>query len=225
MCIRDRDYSSIKIIDPGVDAQGKYLIDENNKFLPLEATKVISGEQHQIFSPFMSGAHSLPNGNFIICSGRFGDFYELTEDEQLVWKYHNPIFEVPQIQFSDPIASFTFNIQKYPKDFIGFEGKDLTPKGLVENLNPLSEVCSLSTNTEDLFALDLNVFPNPSSGTVNYKSDIPVEQIQIFALSGKRILLIENPNHIIDYPLPSGSYIFQFHIKNKLVNKLVSIIP
>lgn len=220
-----QDYSTIKIIDPGVDAQGKYLLDENNQFLPQEATKVISGKDHQIFSPFMSGAHSLANGNFIICSGRFGDFYELTEDEQLVWKYHNPIFEVPQIQFSEPIASFTFNIQKYPKDFIGFEGKDLTPKGLVENLNPLSEACSLSTNTEDPFSLDLTIFPNPSSGVVNYTSDIPVEQVQIFALSGKRIAVIDKPSHIIDYLLPNGSYIFQFRIENQLVNKLVSILP
>ena len=218
-------FSSIKIIDPPVDAQGKYELDTLNQFYPREANIIISGEEHEIFSPFMSGSHSQPNGNFIICSGRFGDFYEITQDGNLAWKYHNPIFESPLAQFSPAMAAFTFNIRKYPENFIGFEGKDLSPTALIENVNPVSDSCILSTDVKETAQVAITLFPNPSSGKVFYKADVKVKQVKIFALSGKIVAIVDKPVDFIDLSLDSGSYIFQFHYEDQIINKLVSVTP
>lgn len=220
----DFPYSSIKIIDPPLDAQGKYLLDTLNQFLPAEASKIISGEEHGIFSPFMSGAHSQVNGNYIICSGRFGDFFELTEEGEMVWKYHNPIFETPLPQFQPAQAAFTFNIRKYPTNFAGFQGKDLSPDGLVENVNPLSEECILLTEVTEPNEVTIDLYPNPTNNKVYFQSGTPIDAVQIFALSGKRLTKVINPGSSLDINLKNGSYILQLEVEGNLVNKLITVI-
>jgi len=218
-------YSSIKIIDPQLDAQGKYQLDSLYQFLPLEEHHLISGQGHEIFSPFMSGGHSQSNGNFIMISGNYGEYYELTSEGALAWKYQNPVGIQAQIQFTTPQNVSTFNIKKYPLDFAGFIGKNLNPQGLIENENSISEECILKTDVNDINKFDLTVFPNPSFGDVYFQSEDQVEQVRIFALSGRKIAQINNPVHSINIPLQNGSYIFQFHFNGKLVNKLVNITP
>ena len=44
------------------------------------------------FSPRISNAQRLPNGNTLICEGDFGRFFEVTRDGELVWEYVNPYF-------------------------------------------------------------------------------------------------------------------------------------
>lgn len=42
------------------------------------------------FSGFISGAHRLPNGNTLVCSGADGRIFEVTRDAEIVWEYQNP---------------------------------------------------------------------------------------------------------------------------------------
>jgi len=44
------------------------------------------------FSPYISGAQRLPNGNTLICEGCDGRIFEVTGDGQVVWEYVNPHF-------------------------------------------------------------------------------------------------------------------------------------
>jgi hypothetical protein len=44
------------------------------------------------FSPYISGAQRLPNGNTLICEGCGGRIFEVTVDGQVVWEYVNPHF-------------------------------------------------------------------------------------------------------------------------------------
>lgn len=39
------------------------------------------------FSPFISGAQRLPNGNTMITEGNFGRLFEITAEGELVWEY------------------------------------------------------------------------------------------------------------------------------------------
>src|SRR5262249_5161701 len=43
------------------------------------------------FSPLISGAQRLSNGNTLICSGNNGTVFEVTPKKEIVWKYVNPI--------------------------------------------------------------------------------------------------------------------------------------
>jgi hypothetical protein len=48
------------------------------------------------FSPYISGAQRLPNGNTLICEGCDGRIFEVTADGQVVWEFVNPYFVVEQ---------------------------------------------------------------------------------------------------------------------------------
>ena len=42
------------------------------------------------FSPYISGARRLPNGNTLITEGNFGRLFQVTPEGQVVWEYINP---------------------------------------------------------------------------------------------------------------------------------------
>ena len=48
--------------------------------------------EYEFFSPWISNAQRLPNGNTLVCEGDFGRFFEVTIDGELVWEYVNPYF-------------------------------------------------------------------------------------------------------------------------------------
>jgi hypothetical protein len=56
---------------------------------------------HNFFSPYISGAQRLPNGNTLITEGNYGRLFEVTSDKEIVWEYVNPYFGYQQIT-SDP---------------------------------------------------------------------------------------------------------------------------
>ena len=47
---------------------------------------------YNFFSPYISGARRLPNGNTLITEGMFGRMFQVTPDGQVVWEYINPYF-------------------------------------------------------------------------------------------------------------------------------------
>lgn len=48
--------------------------------------------ESDFFSPRISNAQRLPNGNTLICEGDFGRLFEVTTEGDLVWEYVNPYF-------------------------------------------------------------------------------------------------------------------------------------
>lgn len=46
------------------------------------------------FSPYISGAQRLPNGNTLICEGCCGRIFEVTPEREVVWEYINPHFSL-----------------------------------------------------------------------------------------------------------------------------------
>jgi len=48
--------------------------------------------EHEFFSPRISNAQRLPNGNTLVCEGDFGRLFEVTREGELVWEYVNPFF-------------------------------------------------------------------------------------------------------------------------------------
>ena len=48
--------------------------------------------ESDFFSPRISNAQRLPNGNTLICEGDFGRLFEVTAEGELVWEFVNPFF-------------------------------------------------------------------------------------------------------------------------------------
>jgi hypothetical protein len=46
--------------------------------------------RYTFFSPHISGAQRLPNGNTLICEGQWGRLFEVTPDGDIVWEYVSP---------------------------------------------------------------------------------------------------------------------------------------
>jgi len=92
-----------------------------------------------LFSPIISGADRLPNGNTFITEGVTGRFVEVTSAGEVVWEYVNPIGNTgPLAQGTEPtpqgltFENGVFKARKYAPDHPAFAGRDLTPQAVLE---------------------------------------------------------------------------------------------
>jgi hypothetical protein len=60
------------------------------QYTPAEAGFVIPLDASRFYSPFVSSAQRLPNGNTLITEGSNGRIFEITQDHELVWEYISP---------------------------------------------------------------------------------------------------------------------------------------
>ncbi len=88
----DGPYSSVDEIVLPVDSQGQYTRNRRGALRPRQGGLELSApKKSDFYSFFISGAHRLPNGNTLICSGANGTLFEVTPEKDMVWKYVNPV--------------------------------------------------------------------------------------------------------------------------------------
>ena len=79
---------------------------------PSEAGHLQPFHSHYFYSPFISSAQRLPNGNTLITEGSGGRLMEVTKDHELVWEYISPYWG----------KSFRLNMiyraYRYPYDYV-----------------------------------------------------------------------------------------------------------
>jgi hypothetical protein len=87
----DGSYSSVDEIVPPLTKTGSYERKTGVAFGPKKAEWSYSAAtKSDFFAPLISGAHRLPNGNTIICSGPDGTVFEVTKEKEVVWKFVYP---------------------------------------------------------------------------------------------------------------------------------------
>jgi len=213
-------YSSIDEIIPPIDSSGNYSIINLNPFKPELAFWSFYSEDNpsDFYSPNVSGTQRLENGNTLICNGRVGHFFEVTPQNEIVWKYVNPVgIDGPINQGENPETKriSVFKIHHYPENFIGFEGKDLTPGDFIE-IYPNNVVNAKNDKTYSV-KLDQN-YPNPfnPSTTINYS--IPIVEtrrgvqrhvtLKVYDILGKEIATLVNKEQA------AGNYSVKFNSQN-----------
>ena len=140
-------YSSVDEITPPVDASGNYALTPGQPYGPEELAWTYTAENPpEFFSPIVSGAQRLPNGNTRIAAGaQRGTFFEVTTDGATVWKYLSPVTAAGPLtqgrQFTER-ANIVFRAPQYAAEFSGLLGRDLTPGGPIELEKPLGDVNS-----------------------------------------------------------------------------------
>lgn len=78
-----RDWSRVLEIDPvSMKIVWQYTPHEAGFIVPLDANR--------FYSPFISGAQRLPNGNTLITEGSDGRIFEVTKDHEIVWEFISP---------------------------------------------------------------------------------------------------------------------------------------
>jgi hypothetical protein len=129
----DGAWSSIDEWDPPLGADGRYSIADGRPFGPAQlAWQFVGSEPTSFYSPFISGAHRLANGNTMTCLGTGGRFLEVTRDGDVVWEYRNPFSgdvrnedgTLPQPGLEEnPYA--VFRATRIPADHPALAGKEL----------------------------------------------------------------------------------------------------
>ncbi len=91
------------------------------------------------FSPLISSAQRLANGNTLICEGCTGRMFEETGNREIVWEYINP-FTQPGARAVGggplDLSNTVFRAHRYGPEHLALKGKDLDP-GRYGNLNRL----------------------------------------------------------------------------------------
>jgi hypothetical protein len=188
-------FSSVHLIQP-VFENGAYVM-ENGQFLPQDFSFSWDGEieGQTMYENKKCGAHVLPNGNFIVCQNSLGQISEINRvDGSVVWTYKNPIGTVLTNQFADPLSgdNTLFRGEKYPVNFPGFVGKDLTAGNLIENENSTSMDCKASNGIMTPTESEAFYLINPTKlNKIQFSLHIEKEQVIITDLLGK-IIFQEN---------------------------------
>jgi hypothetical protein len=123
----DGDYSSILEFIPPRKGVHDYVLEA---FAPAGPDKPVwsyrSQNPKEFFSPFISGAQRLPNGNTLICEGARGRVFEVTSDGRIVWDYLQP-FDATDAQGQNGPPNALFRATRIPADHPGLKGRELAP--------------------------------------------------------------------------------------------------
>lgn len=153
----DRGWSSIEEIVPPMDANGRYLLEAGKPYGPAKPVWNYEAKNRtDFFSSEISGAHRLPNGNTLICAGVVGHLFEVTPTGEMVWQYVNPMVrggilaqgELPGKDMRGHLWNAVFKVHRYAPDYPGLAGRDLTPKGVVEQPASMKGKTGLHLMTE-----------------------------------------------------------------------------
>ena len=176
------------------------------------------------FSGFASGEQRQPNGNTLIAEAETGRIFEVTTGGDIVWEYVNPVTDEGPLARDEPIpainergwlANSVFRAYRYPLDYAGLEGKDLTPFGPIELPTDIEEDLAIPTT----FALAQN-YPNPFNPTTTIPFHVPQRSrvtLAVYNGLGQRIATLTDREyspgaHTVTFEaagLPSGVYFYR----------------
>ena len=205
-------FSSIDEIIPPVDQAGNYFLEPDSAYEPSsQIWTYIADNPTDFFAPRFSGSQRLLNGNTLICSGVEGIFFEVTPENEIVWKYINPVNDgVPVAQGDSVSENSVGKCYRYAPDYSGLVGQDLTPGGPIE-LPPTS----IRTNKKNIlkeFEL-YNNYPNPFNPVtyISYRLSVGINvQLDVFNSLGQKI------KTLVSEEQSSGNYKVEWDGTNQL---------
>lgn len=212
----DGPMSTVEELILPLEPDGSYLLADDAPFGP-EVPDWVYPEtlDSDFFSPNISGAQRLPNGNTLICEGNSGHLFEVTSEGEMVWEYVTAYNQFGAIaEGGNPFGNSTFRAYRYAPDHPAFDGRDMTPGDPVES-NPLPFDCllfpaSIDTTTQLVGEADLllRVGPNPVAEILHVQSSQPAS-LAIRDMMGRPVLFDADVlrRHAVDVaPLPAGVY-------------------
>ena len=226
--LRSPQYSQVLIIDPPTNINGDYQYTPNTAYGPASPDftypETAPTTDSDFYSSIVSNAQQLPNGNILICQGRQGFYFEINENNQIVWEYQMPISNGNGTSYVQgepaPINGITFRAIKYGLDYPAFTGRDLTP-GLPLETNPNITAC-LNVLSNDDFNLDyISFFPNPTKDFVTINTQQSIDKIEVFNITGIKVLDFKNTKTINLKSFESGIYFLKFKSGNNVITKKI----
>jgi hypothetical protein len=130
----DGEYSTVDEFAPVVNPDGSYP-PPDPAYGPAGLSWTFADPTPtDMYSWCYAGAQRLANGDTLICDGANGVFLEVTAAGAVVWQFINPVVLGEIVQQGQTIppgwgtpGNAAFRAYRYPPDFPGFAGKNLTP--------------------------------------------------------------------------------------------------
>ncbi len=220
---RTSKFSEIDMISPPTSSSGFYTYTTNTPYKPFLADIVYKAPiSTDFFSPILSSAQRLPNGNTLICEGTSGHFFEIDSNKNIVWQYINPIGPTEILsQGDDPelINNNVFRAKKYATNYPAFNGKDLTPGLPIEN-NPDLTQCTILGIT-DINTSAFAIYPNPVKEVLTIKSKTLITKVEFYNHLGALIKTSFNMDQINISSLNSGIYSIKLYSNTTIAYKRV----
>ena len=82
------------------------------QFAPGDMGHLMPFHAHHFYSPFISGAQRLPNGNTLITEGSDGRLLEVTRNHEVVWEYVSPYWG------KELRLNLIYRAYRYPYDYV-----------------------------------------------------------------------------------------------------------
>ncbi len=193
-------YSSIEELTPPSDSLGRYPAIPGGSWGPTDVSwRYTATPPASFYSATISGVQRLPNGNTLVCNGANGIFFEIDDEDRLVWQYVNPVTEQGILAQGDTVPSglsgrtnSVFKIRRYPPDYPAFTGKDIKPGDYVEKY-PVAVARDIPA-AGHLPRLEQN-YPNPFRDRTRIRFSIPASPsphagryaLEILDMLGRRI--------------------------------------
>ncbi len=209
---RSANYSSVDILSPTQTIDGNYTIPIGKKIGPedFDWTYIDPIDPNSFYSKILSSAQRLANGNTLICEGTKGHFFEIDDNDNTVWEYISPLGNNgPLSQGEAPAVKSVFRAYKYSVDYEAFNGKNLSPDNPIE-LDFNLDNCEILA-TDELSISRYNVYPNPTTGKLNFQNKGVIDRIEIFNIFGKQIGSYDNQNQIDLNNMQSGVYFLKIY--------------
>lgn len=210
-------FSEVYILNPPTTSLGAYFLETDGTYGP-EVPEYIYADMSETPSPFnshiLSSAQRLPNGNILICEGNTGEIFEINAQENIVWKYINPVHSTNGVIAaqgeSPPSVKTLFRATKYAPDYPAFANKTLTPANPIELNSEINVPCSILDVKENVIG-SITIAPNPTSGRMVISSEIEMDRIEVFSMLGRKIISIANSNSIDLSSYQSGIYLLRVY--------------
>ncbi len=203
------NYSTAEIITPPVDG---FNYEQSFPYLPGTSTWIYNENNiNNYYAQNISGAQMLSNGHVLLCNGPEGLFSEIDNSMQNCWKYINPISNQGALsQGSSPSQNQVFRVAFYPSDFAGLAGQPLIPSSVLEDINSLSELCSINTSQVENSKTHFQIFPIPSHDKLYIELPHSTWLINLYDLFGNLISTQKSSTSNIEIntkEFPTGMYI------------------
>jgi hypothetical protein len=128
------NYSSVYEWTIPTEEDGTYVLPDGGAFGPeTPEWSYTAPDKYSLYSAFISGAHRVQNGHTLITQGMQGRFFEIDENEEIVWEYWTPYkfdYTLPDGTIAQPMGPFIYGIFRstlFSVDYPAFEGKELKP--------------------------------------------------------------------------------------------------
>ena len=217
---RSPSFSSIDVWSPPLNPDGTYTINAAEAYGPEDLSWTYSDpDPTTFFSPRVSGAQRLANGNTLICEGVEGRLFEVDEEGAIQWEYINPIgFNGPATQGDNPFGNDLFRGYRYTAGSAEVGGCDLTSEATLE-FDPIPYDCDLvdSSMVSSVTLLEqvpkrfLEVVQNPFQQVLQLEKKITgTLQVIVYRLDGVAIQEFEmqEPEKIINTSAWKSGYYY-----------------